>query len=103
MSTTPKFKAQAAEARSSSESLPVKYKGHTYKILPQDEWTIDMLEAFHDAEDNPIKIVSAFREMLGKAQYGAFKQRHNKMSDMVDFFEAWKLAMERKHGSAPNS
>jgi len=67
--------------------VEVPFKGHRYRILPREKWTIDMLEHLAEAEANPARVVLVVKAMLG-SQWQSFKDRHVYATEIEAFFNA---------------
>ena len=93
---------QRAEAAGGNADQPskIKFRGHTYTVPAQSKWTLDTLEYLSEIDDNPLLVVKVIRELLGN-EYKAFKDRHNNVGALNDFFQEFQAVLERENGS-PN-
>jgi len=100
------YGSQRAEAqnRPSGARIKVRYNGHSYSIPHPNDWDLNVLDYMYEAEheENPMATIGVMRELLGKAQWGAFKERNRSVEDIAKFMETMTESLE-KDETAPNS
>lgn len=77
--------AQRAEATTedpNSEGWEVPFRGLVFRIPPQEQWDVDVFEAFEND-----KIVTALKALLGPVQWAMFREAGRGMAAVGELYE----------------
>ena len=77
---------QSEEARGALPRTSFKFRGHTYHLPHQDNWSIEALVYMAESEENPAKAVLFVRDLLGP-QWKAFVDRNKTAKALGEFME----------------
>lgn len=87
--TVPSAKIEAATS-DDVEPIAFTWRGVEFHVLPSDEWSVDVLEAWEDG-----KAVGTIRGILGD-EYETFHALNPKTRDLAEFTEALWAAVGGK-------
>jgi hypothetical protein len=80
-------KPATAKTDATTTEIAFEYDGAEYTIPTSGDWDLPVLEAYEDG-----RVVAFTRELLGPAQWAAFKRKPRKVSDITGLFEAIETA-----------